>query len=256
MLNAFTPKTHCSSEANVLGYDKSMTMMQIEVLLFAAFREKIGQKSLSLKVEEGKRVREVALELEATYQCSLEGALCAVNEAYVEPDAVLQSGDTLAFFPAVSGGSGENHFFVTEDVLNLEHYFSLCAADAYGAQASFVGTVRSPNKGQVVASIDYQGYEAMMLTQMKVIAEILRSSFDLGVVVIAHRLGLLKPQEASVAIVISSPHRPDALKACAESIELIKERLPVWKLEQVVDTDSEEIKEHWVSGKSSVAETL
>lgn len=242
-----------------------MTLMQIEVLLFAVFREKIGKKSLSLEVAEGKRVREVALEIEAQYQCSFEGALCAVNENYVDPDTVLEAGDTLAFFPAVSGGSidgsiedselkTQNHFFVTEDVLNLEEYFSLCAADAYGAQASFVGTVRSPNKGQVVASIDYQGYEAMMLKQMNVIADMLRDSFDLGVVVIAHRLGLLKPQEASVAIVISSPHRPDALKACAESIELIKERLPVWKLEQVVE--EEDITEHWVAGKSSVAKTL
>ncbi len=240
-----------------------MMLMHIEVLLFAAFREKIGQKSLSLDVAEGKRVREVALELEQTYNCSLEGALCAVNEVYVDPDTTLQQGDTLAFFPAVSGGSAEldtNHFFVTEEVLNLQDYFALCAADAYGAQASFVGTVRSPNKGQIVASIDYQGYEAMMLKQMGVIAEILRSQFDLGVVVIAHRLGLLKPQEASVAIVISSPHRPDALKACAESIELIKERLPVWKLERITEDASEDsgevIKEHWVEGKSSVSKTL
>lgn len=252
-----------------------MMLMQIEVLLFAVFREKTGQKSLNLEVAEGKSVREVALELEQTYNFSLEGALCAVNEAYVDPDTLLQKGDTLAFFPAVSGGSGAsssgssevntNHVFVTEEVLNLEHYFSLCAADAYGAQASFVGTVRSPNKGQVVESIDYQGYEAMMLKQMDVIAEILRSQFDLGVVVIAHRLGLLKPQEASVAIVISSPHRPDALKACAESIELIKERLPVWKLERIIEDvskDSKEkdsgeaIKEHWVAGKDSVSKTL
>ena len=247
-----------------------MMLMHIEVLLFAAFREKIGQKSLSLDVSEGKSVREVALELEQNYNCSLEGALCAVNEVYVDPDTALQEGDTLAFFPAVSGGSGDvdgnsnNHFFVTEEVLKLEHYFSLCAADAYGAQASFVGTVRSPNKGQVVASIDYQGYEAMMLKQMGVIAESLRSQFDLGGVVIAHRLGLLKPQEASIAIVISSPHRPDALKACAESIELIKERLPVWKLERIVENISEDasvdsgevVKEHWVEGKSSVSKTL
>ena len=244
-----------------------MVMMQIEVLLFAAFREKIGQKSLSLEVAEGTSVREVAMELQQSYNCSLEGALCAVNEVYVDPDNVLATGDTLAFFPAVSGGSGSespessalpNHFFVTEDVLNLEHYFDLCSADAYGAQASFVGTVRSPNKGQVVTTIDYQGYEAMMLKQMEIIAEVLRGQFDLGVVVIAHRLGLLKPQEASVAIVISSPHRPDALKACAESIELIKERLPVWKLESVVEDGlgSNTVKEHWVAGKSSVSKTL
>lgn len=246
-----------------------MTLMQIEVLLFAVFREKTGQKSLSLEIAEGKTVREVAAELEQSYSCSFEGALCAVNEVYVDPDTPLKQGDILAFFPAVSGGSGaeisaqdKNHFIVTEEVLNLEHYFDLCAADAYGAQASFVGTVRSPNKGLIVTSIDYQGYEAMMLKQMDVIAQMLRDSFDLGVVVIAHRLGVLKPQEASVAIVISSPHRPDALKACAESIELIKERLPVWKLERTIDskqvdaTQDSDIREHWVEGKSSVSKTL
>lgn len=82
-----------------------MTFMQIEVLLFAVFREKIGQKSLSIEVSEGKTVREVALELEQSYNCSFDGALCAVNEVYVDPDTALEQGDTLAFFPAVSGGA-------------------------------------------------------------------------------------------------------------------------------------------------------
>ncbi|MEZ4631090.1 MAG: molybdenum cofactor biosynthesis protein MoaE [Deinococcales bacterium] len=144
----------------------------------------------------------------------------------------------------------ERYYFIVEEALRLELYFSLVAAPAYGAQAAFVGTVRSPNRGQVVTSIDYQGYEAMMKTQMAVIADELEANYQLGVFVMAHRLGLLKPGEASIAIVISAPHRADALAACQQAIERTKELLPVWKYE------TREEGADWVAGSRKAAEPL
>ncbi len=135
-----------------------------------------------------------------------------------------------------------NHFFVTHEVLEISNYIKLVTDAQYGAIASFLGTVRSPNAGEDVHFIDYEGYESMIKTQMQIITELLRESFDLGHIVLAHRLGRLEPAETSIAIVISSKHRKEALLACHEGINLAKERLPVWKHE-MTDTGAT-----WVEG--------
>ena len=207
-----------------------------------------------LELPENSSVREVAARLEADHPgLTLKGALCAVNESYVSPDHKVSSGDTVAFFPPVSGGSGEggtDHFFVTEGVLDVAHFTALAVAPEWGAVASFLGTVRSPNLGQNVRYIDYEGYEMMILGQMKRAADELRGRFELGRVVVAHRLGRLGPGEASIIIVISSKHRRAALDACSSLIDRLKELLPVWKFEVADETEG------WVAGSSAAAETL
>jgi molybdopterin synthase catalytic subunit len=125
----------------------------------------------------------------------------------------------------------KDFFFVTHDVLDHGRYINLVTEACYGAVASFLGIVRSPNAGEVVQYIDYEGYEGMINTQMKIVADTLRERFDLGHIVLAHRLGRLHPAEASIAIVMSSKHRNEALLACHDGINLAKERLPVWKHE-------------------------
>ena len=229
--------------------------MTIQLLLFASYRDQVGQREMRLELSEPLTVRQVAKKLQADYpDLSLKGALCALNERYVSPEQEVKGGDTLAFFPPVSGGEIDpletDHLFVTEGVLDLAHLHALAVADPYGAVASFVGTVRSPNAGQAVTYIDYEGYEAMILTQMKVVTGELRERFDLGKVVISHRLGRLKPSEASIAIVISSKHRRPALEAAHACIDRIKELLPVWKREV---TSSGEV---WVEGSSVAGKTL
>ncbi|MEZ4631089.1 MAG: MoaD/ThiS family protein [Deinococcales bacterium] len=78
--------------------------MEIELYFFASYRQAIGAKSLSFALEGPLSVRDIASRVEAQYQLSLKGALCAVNEQYVHPDVMVQQGDRLAFFPAVAGG--------------------------------------------------------------------------------------------------------------------------------------------------------
>jgi molybdopterin converting factor subunit 1 len=224
--------------------------MSIRVLLFASYRQQAGTKELAL--DAGATPREVARQLEARFpSLTLKGALCAVNERYADPDEALKPGDTVAFFPPVSGGeqSGE-HLFVTEAELELPHYFALVRDPRFGAIASFVGSVRSPNDGAVVHAIDYQGYEAMILSQMRVVASEVRERFKAGRVVLAHRLGRLEPGEASIAIVIAAVHRAEALSACHYAIERCKALLPVWKREATSQG------ERWVPGTTPDVRTL
>ena len=54
-------------------------------------------------------------------------------------------------------------------------------------------------------------------------------------IVLVHRVGLLEPGEASVAIVLSTPHRAQGFEALRFCIESIKKDAPIWKKEHFED---------------------
>lgn len=232
--------------------------MTLTILLFATYRDQAGQARVTLELGAGASVRDTATALMGRYpDLELKGALAAINETYAAPDETLHDGDTLAFFPPVAGGSGASrtssegdHFIVTRAELELTDCVARVADAAFGAVGTFTGTVRSPNHGQAVRYIDYEGYEPMILTQMQRAAAELRGAFELGRIVFAHRLGRLNPGEASIVIAISAAHRRDALLATHAAIDRLKELLPVWKRE-VTENGA-----HWVEGSSAAAETL
>lgn len=122
--------------------------------------------------------------------------------------------------------------------------------DACGAVASFVGTVRSPNRGHVVQRLEYEGYEAMILAEMERIAGELREGFDIVSVGLVHRLGTLAVGDASIVVTVAAEHRGPALKACERGIDLCKQRLPIWKRE-VTDSGTA-----WVEGAEPVRPVL
>lgn len=66
-------------------------------------------------------------------------------------------------------------------------------APEYGAVVSFLGTTRSPNRGEEVAFLEYEAYPEMA---EKVMAEILaemRARWPLGRIALWHRLGRVDP---------------------------------------------------------------
>ena len=50
-------------------------------------------------------------------------------------------------------------------------------------------------------------------------------------IALVHRTGRLEIGEASVAVVVASPHRAEALEACRFAIDELKRRVPIWKKE-------------------------
>ncbi|WP_339094810.1 molybdopterin converting factor subunit 1 [Deinococcus sp. VB343] len=220
--------------------------MQIRAVFFARLRREVGLEELVLDVPEGADVRAVAAQLEQERGLSLSGCMVAVNETYAAPEQVLRGGDEVAFLPPVAGGSGEADTFceVTAEVLTLAPADAFLVRPHCGAQAYFVGTVRSPNAGQVVAHIDYEAYAPMAQKVMEAAAALARARHGELRVWLQHRTGRLAPAEASIVIGVASPHRRAALEACDFLIEHLKVELPVWKHEA---TDSGE---HWVSGQT------
>jgi molybdopterin synthase catalytic subunit len=66
---------------------------------------------------------------------------------------------------------------------------------------------------------------------MAEIAEGLCTKYDLVAIAIHHRVGRVEIGATSVVIAVSAPHRQDALAACKDAIDELKERVPLWKKE-------------------------
>jgi molybdopterin synthase catalytic subunit len=66
---------------------------------------------------------------------------------------------------------------------------------------------------------------------MEEIAANLKARYDLCNVAIHHRVGRVQVGDTSVVIAVSAPHRQDALAACKDAIDTLKEKVPLWKKE-------------------------
>lgn len=130
-----------------------------------------------------------------------------------------------------SAAAAPDAFAVGTDAIDVEAMLRSAAAPACGAVVSFLGSVRSPNRGSTVTHIDYEGYEGMMLAEMRRLVGALRARHALGRVLISHRLGRLRPGDVSLAVVVASVHRGEALAALGELVDALKAHLPVWKYE-------------------------
>ena len=224
--------------------------MHVTVLLFARLKREAGTETSTLNIPEGSDVRALATLVEEQCGISLRGCMIAVNERYATPATPLNEGDEVAFLPPVAGGSGTDTICdITSEVLDLTRAQEFLVRPEWGAQAYFVGTVRSPNAGKNVDHLVYEAYPPMALRVMHDAARLAREQYPLGGVYLAHRVGQLRPAEASILIGVGSPHRRAALEACDFLIEYLKLHLPVWKLEM------DDSGEHWVEG-STGAPTL
>ena len=115
--------------------------------------------------------------------------------------------------------------------IRLEKLCDEVRADADGAVALFVGTVRDHNKGRRVLYLEYEAYAAMAEAEMQRIEDEVRERFAVSRVALVHRTGRLEIGEASVIVAVAAAHRADAFDACRFVIDTLKQRVPIWKKE-------------------------
>jgi molybdopterin synthase catalytic subunit len=156
-----------------------------------------------------------------------DGLLYAVNKQYATRDAELADGDEVALIPPVSGGA----FLLSDEPLSLDRVVDEVRSEAAGAIATFSGTTRIESRGRTVQHLDYEAYEGMAEQVMGEIADTLAARYDLCAIAIHHRIGRVSIGETSVVIAVSAPHRQDALAACKDAIDELKQRVPLWKKE-------------------------
>lgn len=112
-----------------------------------------------------------------------------------------------------------------------------------GGHSVFLGQVRADEiNGKKVKAIEYSAYEGMVKVEADKIKETILSEFgDAKSIDIVHSTGIVKAGGISLFVLVSAGHRHQAMQACSKTVELIKEKLPVWKKE-IFDDDSHEWK--------------
>jgi molybdopterin synthase catalytic subunit len=140
-----------------------------------------------------------------------------------------------------------------EDALKAEEWVSLKAimeevkkspsTSKCGAMGVFIGFVREVSDGKRVVRLEYEKYGDVFEKTLKEIESELKKYEGVAEVKIHHRVGSLRPREDIVYVVVMGEHRKDIWEPLIQSMELVKERLPVWKKE--VYEDGEE----WVHDK-------
>jgi molybdopterin synthase catalytic subunit/molybdopterin converting factor small subunit len=197
--------------------------MQVTIKLFAGLRERAGWSER--EVDAGPTVGDVWPALELGDEPA--GLLYAVNKEYAKRDRPLADGDEVALIPPVSGGA----YRLVEGAIDVEAVAGEVADEGAGAVATFQGTVRARSRGRNVIALEYEAYSGMAEQVMAEIADEVKERYELCAVAVTHRLGRVEIGETSVAIAVSAPHRHDALAACKDVIDALKERVPLWKKE-------------------------
>jgi molybdopterin synthase catalytic subunit len=108
-----------------------------------------------------------------------------------------------------------------------------------GAVLLFLGTTRAFTGGRRTVTLEYEAYDQMAEKKLAELETEARRRWPLVECVIVHRLGRVPLAEASVAIVVSTPHRADAFAAGEWLINSLKRDVPIWKQEHWTDGTSE-----------------
>jgi molybdopterin synthase catalytic subunit len=131
---------------------------------------------------------------------------------------------------------------LTREPLRRDELVAAVSHPSVGGIVVFEGVVRDNARGKQVRYLEYDVYEEMAEQQIRAIITEAQRRWGVERVAVAHRFGRLEIGEASVIIVVASPHRGEAFDACRYIIDTLKSTVPIWKKE--VATSGEE----WVEG--------
>lgn len=221
----------------------SVPPITVSVRCFAAVREALGAEVLQVEVPSGSTVEALRAQLGHRSPALLRVPVAfAVNRGYARPDTVLQPGDEVAFLPPISGGAGDAalyRFDLCRGAIDPRALEAECRTDADGAVVTFTGTTRDHHDGAEVVSLHYEAYEEMAQKVVCGLFEEAIKRFPITRARIVHRLGSVPVGEASVVVVVASPHRGPAFDACRFLMDRVKSEVPIWKRERLRDGGAE-----------------
>jgi len=127
---------------------------------------------------------------------------------------------------------------VAEQPLPVDTATAWASTPGSGAVVVFLGVVRDHAEGRAgVTGLTYEAYEEEAVARLAAVADEARTRWPvIDRIALLHRTGDLGLSEASVAVIVSSPHRAEAFEAARFCIDTLKETVPIWK------------REHWEGG--------
>src|SRR5688572_2241472 len=96
---------------------------------------------------------------------------------------------------------------ITEKAIDVQKVIDTASSLGAGAVNVFVGTVRNTAHGKNVLWLEYEAYEDMAVAEIKKIIEEASHRWGLLGWAVSHRIGTLRPGEASVVVAVSTPNR-------------------------------------------------
>ncbi len=122
--------------------------------------------------------------------------------------------------------------YIGEQIPSPEEVVKTFSRPDAGAVVIFEGRPRD-DKG--IVALHYEVYDDMALRQLEKIRE--EVLFQTGVyeICLYHRKGEVKVGETSFLVVVFSKHRREGFEACSLAVDLVKERVPIWKREVYKD---------------------
>ncbi len=127
---------------------------------------------------------------------------------------------------------------VVDAALDVSEHAALVDAASAGAVVTFTGVVRDHDHGRVVRELEYSAHPSAGDIVAEVAAEV-AARFPVDAVAVSHRVGVLPIGGVALAVAVSAAHRREAFEAASEVVELVKQRLPVWKRQVFADGTDE-----------------
>jgi len=132
---------------------------------------------------------------------------------------------------------------LVEGPVVIERLLAEAARPDCGAVVVFLGTTRDHHEGRRVVRLEYEAYRPMALAALERIERDTIGRHRVASCRVVHRLGVVPPAEASVAVIVAAAHRSDAFEACRWAMDQVKGAAPIWKKEHYGDGGAE-----WVAG--------
>lgn len=131
---------------------------------------------------------------------------------------------------------------LTREPLDRDVLIARVAHAGVGGIVVFEGVVRDHARGKQIRYLEYDMFPEMAEQQIRAIIDEAERRWGVERVAVAHRYGRLEIGEASVIIVVATPHRAEAFEACRYIIDTLKTTVPIWKKEVAANG------EEWVEG--------
>ncbi|MCS5718966.1 molybdenum cofactor biosynthesis protein MoaE [Herbiconiux sp. CPCC 205763] len=127
---------------------------------------------------------------------------------------------------------------VSETAVSVEECAAAVEGPGSGAVVTFAGVVRDHDEGRGVLALSYSAHPSASEVIRTVALEVARTH-PAVVLSVAHRVGDLTIGDIALACAVASPHRAEAFAACADLVDEVKAKVPIWKEQSFDDGTTE-----------------
>ncbi|HEY0496411.1 MAG TPA: molybdenum cofactor biosynthesis protein MoaE [Kutzneria sp.] len=128
---------------------------------------------------------------------------------------------------------------ISETPVSAAEHAALVNDRTAGAVVTFEGVVRDHDHGRDVTELEYSGHPSAKDVIAEVAAEVAARHPEVRALAVSHRLGHLAIGDVALACAVAAAHRREAFVVCAELVDEVKAKLPIWKRQVFTDGTDE-----------------